>query len=261
MPLIAIMIPRGAGSGGGSMSMAMTPDRLPYVAGECAIEGYRNMILAEEVSWHTQIPEDPNHENRRTVHSPNIDCVRIVRDVDRATSRLTKMALGATVTAPWELYFLRVLGDDLLMEALAAAARSVGLMSSRVTRFMTMTLHEPLISKYEFSFDESRPRETLEVSAAAIEWTYYKAGSHQGTTGVKSVGYRHPRDGAVRRTLQHPAGPVAPHAVPAAFTAGNPVGRLCPGGQSVPRHLRTDPSRPPQQQLSRSRTWWANRPP
>lgn len=188
VPLIAIMIPQGATSPG-VMPMAISPARLPFVAGECAIEGYRHMILAEEVSWHTQIPEDPNTEARRTVHSPSIDCVRIVRDVDMATSRLTKMALGATITAPWELYFLRVLGDNLLMEGLGALARSVGFMSSRVIRFMTMTLHEPLISKYDFSFDGACPRETLEVSAAAIEWTYYQAGTAQGPTGVKTVGY------------------------------------------------------------------------
>ena len=187
MSLIVLRVP-GGGLTGGNFDDGF--DALPYVAGECAIDGYNYMILAERVEWQTQIAEDKPNEVRRSVHSPTIDCVKISRHVDRATSRLTKMALGAQITdSPWELYFLRVLGDNLAMEALNAAARSIGLAQGRVTRFMTMRLYDPLISKYDFSFDESLPTENIEVSASAIEWIYHLTDSAMAESGVKTIRY------------------------------------------------------------------------
>lgn len=186
MPLIAIRIPRG----NTAVFPGLEPLDLPWVAGECGIDGYNYMILADQVEWRTRIAEDEITDTRRTVHLPSVDCVRICRAVDRATSRLTKMALTSHVTTlPWELYFLRVLGDDLAAEALAALARTAGVGTGRFTCFMTMKLYDPLISKYDFSFGEGQPRENLEVSASAIEWTYHLTDSSMAPCGTKGIRY------------------------------------------------------------------------
>lgn len=188
MPLIVLNIPRFATSAS-SMAAArlavaavgqaseIAADTLPFIAGECMLTGYENMIVAENVTWNIEIEETKDPDGRRTIHTPKLSLVTIERHFDRASGQISRIALQTKVSpAPWEITFLTLvpLGIPLLPVAMP---------------FMTMTLSNALISKMSVDFTEGEPKETLEVSATAIQWTYYELNASQAITGRKQVGY------------------------------------------------------------------------
>lgn len=183
MPEIVLMVPSPTGYSASAQSSAMKslaggtiPGTLPWIAGECQLMDYYKMLLVESVEWNISVSEEAASTPRRTTHLPNIEAVKMNRRIDSASSVLNRWALNSHVsTDPWQVYFLRTMAPG----------------SEGPTRgcFMTMTLHNPLITKYEFDVGEGDIFENIEVSATQIEWTYQLVGDNQLSTGQKTIGY------------------------------------------------------------------------
>lgn len=144
------------------MKMATGPNS--WVQGECDLLGYRGLISVNQINFGIDVKSVFSEEGRRTVHLPSLSRFTLERRVDLATADITKFALTARVaTAPWSIYFLRALGTNL------------GLSLSHI-RDLELTLHRALITDQAISFSDSEMTETLEISAAAVGWTYYTYG-------------------------------------------------------------------------------------
>lgn len=163
-------------------------DELPFVPGECQIAGYEFMMVADAVDWTTSVEGESASNQRRTVHAPKISGVRITRKMDGGTAVLTRWALQARVTPnPWELFFLKSIGNS-PVQLLNAVSSALPAFSSVL--FMTMKLHRPLITKYEFTIGEAAVgEEVIEVSPAAIEWMYFPTDDSASLIGVVTIKY------------------------------------------------------------------------
>lgn len=168
-------------SGATGLSVPINWDELPFVPGECQIEGFQNLILVDSVEWSTEVEHEVAADARRTVHVPKIDTVKIKRKLDSASAHLQKRALTTKVSPhPWELYFLKGIGN------VASGVQTYGFMQ---VKFMTMKLHNPLISKYEFDISAGEAEESLEISPSTIEWIYHPTSEAQSIIGNKVIKY------------------------------------------------------------------------
>ncbi|WP_445681250.1 type VI secretion system tube protein Hcp [Radicibacter daui] len=206
-----------------SIAKGSPPTVLPWIRGECELLDYYRMLLVESVGWevavskdgekprkkpkkekpekkdkndkktkgkeeHKDDEEEEDHEEEELEISEAIqvqegdvlvaelESISFSRQIDSASAVLNRWALNQRVSPdPWEIYFLRSSGG--MSEA---ASRE---------RFMTLILHNPLITEYNFSAGEKEITETFEVSATKFEFRYDLIGENQGLQGFKLTTY------------------------------------------------------------------------
>lgn len=166
---------------------------VPWVEGECIIAGYERMILLTEVEWNAQVDDEDALDGRRTLHAPTMDPIKISRRVDVSSPQITQWSLVSKVSRfPWEIYFLRSLGREYSTRAQRNDTPMPirdNVAATMHDRFMTIKLHNALITSYSFTIGEGDAEETLEVSATRIEWIYHPVGSDQRRMGEIAVRY------------------------------------------------------------------------
>lgn len=164
MALIILRIPTGT---------------LTWVLGESNVLGFEGLPVVDEVSFDISVEEERNNEGKRTIHVPQLSTINIKRKVDMATASLTKYILSVKVSPyPWSLFFFRSLGGGLPLVSDVAGMMQVP--------YLTMTLHKSVVLSQQVTFDEGQPTETLQVSPAAVEWTYAQFDSMQLPVGLFS---------------------------------------------------------------------------
>ncbi len=156
-----------------------------FVKGDCLIDGYEGLILCKSVSYEVSIQEDLNAEGRRTVHSPEMSVVSIERDFDPASVDIARMLLGHGVSVfPWEIYMLRV--ADGVSPAPAFMGPGASGAGSVMVCYLKLKLHRPVVTKQQVSAEEGGMVESIDVSAAAVEWRYLVLDDRQAPVGGTS---------------------------------------------------------------------------
>jgi hypothetical protein len=144
-----------------------------FVKGECTIAGYEDLILCEGIAYEISVEDEINADGRRTVHSPQLSVVTIERQLDVASADITRMALSHRVSAlPWEIFMLADAEGGFAAPVGGGTGPAADGTGDQHACVMTLKLHHPLITKQDISADEGGVSETIEVSAAAIEWRY-----------------------------------------------------------------------------------------
>lgn len=142
-----------------------------WVEGESTLVGHEKLLVVEQVSYDIEVEAELHIEGRRTVHSPHLEHITLERKLDRGSAEITRSLLSTRVSKyPWSLFFFKAAGAE----------------DAMVKHFMTMKLHRALIGMQSITVEDGDIQETLEVSAAAIEWEYTAFDSDQGPRGKTS---------------------------------------------------------------------------
>lgn len=205
MPTIVMMIPRMdvnmsrlrtlISTASAVVDLDFRWESLPFIGGECQLKGFANMILVQDVSWGSNLPEELSTDGRRTVHFPQHEPVRIKRKLDRSTGQINQLAASAAVSSlPWEIYFLRGSGGNSSPTGAAGLVRGLigGGGDDDMTmqyKFMTLKLFDPLITKYSFDLGDNEADEQIEVVPSKMEWVYEVTTETQDASGKLSVTY------------------------------------------------------------------------
>ena len=147
-----------------------------FVAGECQIEDYQNLILLESVGWSTSATVRNASDGRRSLDSPKVSSISIHRRIDLSSAYLTWAAVTSAVGEyPWQIYFLKGLDD------------SDGTGSNMQSLFLTVIIVDPVVTSYTFNSTEGEGEEDIEINATAIIWNYQQIDEDQNIEGQREI--------------------------------------------------------------------------
>lgn len=154
--------------------MSMVILEIPGITGECGVKGYEGMILCESMTEDAEMEIDTSTNQRRTMHVPKVNNMQLERKMDAASGMLLrKMLTGKVDTMDWQIHCLRALGDD----------------STQQVEYLTIILHQPILTKYEVNVNDGDTTERLETNAVQVTFNYQYFKSDNTKAGNLSFGF------------------------------------------------------------------------